>query len=160
MTTKEIITGLINEANALDPPLDVSDVMFGVPVQDINATHNTRLSVSAVPSSGYTGNVDVFYDRIALANTAPPSGFMSETPFTSQFIISQLNRHPEVPLEASDLSDVVVPELQVGDTVTLQVQAKDESLGWVGNVEVALLFGLPPNSDELYDLMNHQLPAK
>lgn len=157
MTTKDKIVELINAANVLAVPLKPSDVAYRTPVQDLGQLHNTRLTVDAAPESGYKGSVDVFYSRIELAK-ASTSGLMSEIPISSESIIAHLNQHPEVQLSLQDLTALDVPELQVGDTVTVQVVAKDDSLGWTGTAEVALLYGLPPNSDELFDFMNHHLP--
>lgn len=159
MTTTSILIGLINEVNSLSRLLREEDITIGPPSQDISTIHNTRLPVTAVPGSGYKGVVDVFYNRVALSDTAIPTGIQSEDVFTSDMIIAQLDRHPAVPLETEDVQSFTAPDLQVGDITTITVTAEDQSLGWIGATDVSLLYGLPPNSDELYDLMNHQLPT-
>ncbi len=158
MTTTSILIGLINEANSLSFPLREEAVTIGPPSQDISTIHNTRLPVTAVPDSGYQGVVDVFYNRIALSDTAIPAGLQSEDIFTPEVIMDQLNRHPAVPLEVVDVESFTVPDMQVGDIVTVQVTAESQSLGWIGTTSVSLLFGLPPNADDLYVVMNQTLP--
>lgn len=158
MTTKDQLIALINDANIPRFPFAPSDITFGTPIADATSIHNTRIPVSAIPGSGYTGSVDVFYNRIALTDTAISAGLMSEDPITTEAIVAQMNRHPAVVLTEGDMLPFTVPALQIGDIVTVQLQAHDDSLGWMGTAEVPLLFGLPPNSDELFDYMNHVLP--
>lgn len=156
MTTKDKIVALIQEVNPTRVALK-SEVLILDPPQINPGDRNTAITVRAVPGSGYTGEVTVHYNRIDLARTNA-SGLMSEQVITTDAILQHLNQHTELTVLAEDLESIQVEVLEVGDTNTMTVTAKADSLGWVGTAEVAVLYGLPPNSDELYDLMNHLLP--
>lgn len=158
MTTKDNLIALINQANALEFPLSVNSVTFADPVPVADDVHDTSVTLQALPHSGYKGSVAIHYNRIGLSEITSTTGLFSETPFTIDSVVARLNQHPTTPLEVTDIQAVSIPNLNVGGVATIQLQAEAGSLGWNGTNEVTLMFGLPPNVDELFNFMNSQLP--
>jgi hypothetical protein len=157
MDTKDILLALINEANVLDHPLDATSVTLSQPDVNTATAKNTKITVVAVNQSGYKGSIEVHYDRLGVDLVEPEQGIRSEDVFTTQAVLTALSPIVGVQLTAADV-DMVIPDLEVGDIATITVTAKPDSLGWQGSVQVALLYGLPPTSDDLYDLMNTVFP--
>lgn len=157
MNTKDILLALINEANVLDHPLDGSGVTLSNPADNTATSKNTKITVSAVDQSGYKGSVEVHYDRLNLTVTEPADGYRSEADITIDEILVMLNTRSNVPITLDDV-DIIIPEMQIGDIRTITISAKAESFGWVNAVQVSMLKGLTPNSDQLYDIMNNVLP--
>lgn len=158
MSTKDILIALINDANHTVVPLTESDVTLSAPAANSATSKNTKIVVSSVDHSGYTGSVEVHYDRINLQLTEPAGGYRSENDITVDDILAMLNVDSPVPLTVDDV-DIAIPPLIIGEIRTITISAKSDSLGWNGDAQVSMLKGLTPNSDDLYNLMNHLLPS-
>lgn len=158
MAIVDKLLDLINAKNPHKHPLTSDQVTFAAPVPNSDATWNTKVTVSSVPGKGYRGNVDVFYHRIELTELGTSIGFISEEPFTPETIVSMLNEKLGITLTLTELDAVTVPAMTVGDIETVVLAAKSDSFGWVGEIGIDLLFGLPDN-DELHQLVTNTLPS-
>ncbi len=165
MSIIDQLIALINSANVsehpslLTDPLTIDQVSISNPTPDAGLTWDTKVTVSALPNSEYSGQVDVFYNRIDLSAIGTDLGFMSETPFTADTVVSILNAMGNVALLDTDMGEFTIPNMNVGDIETVVLVANPDSLAWKGTVTVSLLFGLPPNVSILHQLMTVTLPS-
>ena len=158
MINQDTIIALINADNPIDIPHTSESITLSLPVVDIGESWNTKLTVSSVDGYGYFGDVDVFYHRIELAELGPIN-LLSETPFTRETIVALLNSRKGTELDVSDVVDLFVPDMALGETGTVVLAAQADSLGWTAEAEIALLFGLPENVDLLHQLVTVTFPA-
>lgn len=158
MTTKDLLFALINDANPRQNKLDDSEVSFDVPNTDISTPRNTRVMLTAKPGSGYKGTAYIYYNRCSVGNCGLPSRIISESAFTVENILARLNALTEIPVAIEDLDPFSIPVMKVGDILLVTLTSKSYSLGWIGSTEIALLYGLPPNVEEVADTIFNVLP--
>ena len=160
MVTQETLLNMINAANTRRRyRFKLSDFTYGAPVPDATRPGcNTKIILTARLGSGFKGKVPVYYGRWLLGNANLPTTLISEAPFTPNVVLNVLDESTIASLTAEDATVVEIPPMSVGEIRTVTITARDESLGWISSTNIALLFGLPPNVDELYELMNVSLP--
>lgn len=161
MTNPAKILALIDANNPPNRlPVSVDTVTLSAPVADYGAGWNTKLKVSSISGHGFYGDVDVFYHRVTLPELGTIR-LLSETQFTSETIVSMINAKKGTDLSASDLhlDLVTVPTLNLGGMETVVLAAQESSLGWTGETEVSLLFGLPGNVDLLHQIVTELFPG-
>lgn len=160
MSTKALLYSLIDQSQPQGHThvLDPNEMTIGDPMIDISTGHNTKIQLTAIPGSGYSGSMFVFYSRESIGNVGLPTQTLSEVNFTVESILDWLNQRLLVKLDMNDLQSFTLPVLNVGDILTIQLVAKSESVAWIGSTEIALLYGLPPNVGELSTIMNVDLP--
>ncbi len=66
MSGFESLLNLVNADNPIQQPLTAADITLSDPIEDIGPNWNTKVTISAVPGSRYTGSVDVCYNRVPL----------------------------------------------------------------------------------------------
>lgn len=161
MTDYDKLLNLINSDNIVIPPLNVDDISFSDPVVDIGATWNTKLTVSSLPTSEYIGSVDVFYTRPNLIelDSTKINNLISEIPFTPEMIINLINANRGTNFNVSDLELISIPIMDIGDVASVTLIMKSNSLTWIGNIDVSVLYGLSNNTDILHNLLNHVFPT-
>lgn len=157
MDIQQKLITLLNEANPTKRPMSVTEVSFGLP-QISNGQRNTEVTITAVAGSGFTGERTLFYDRLDLGTNMVASELYSETAFEIDDILDRYRILTDVAITLDDVTVSDFSGMQFGDALTIAVTAKANSLAWVGEKEISLVLGLPPNVDEVYQLMNFTLP--
>lgn len=154
------LISLINEANINEHTLTKNEIALSNPIPDSSTTANTKINVLSIPGSGYIGDVDVFYNRIDLAELGTNLSLLSEIQFSLDNIVSELSLSRVADLDLSDIENITIPSMIVGDINNVTLTAKQNSLGWIGENNVSLLYGLSYNSvNPLHHLMNVVLPG-
>lgn len=157
MGSKEKLLALINADNPRPlSPLTFADVTFSPAVIATGGPKNTKVKVSAIPGSGYKGSVNVYYDRLDMSVLGPFS-FTSETPFTFEEILQMVNEATGQDFVLDDIAEIDCSWMEIGDISLTRLEATDQSLEWMGQTELNLLYGLPGNTDVLHYLLNHTL---
>lgn len=161
MTGFNTLLNLVNANNLIQQPLTALDVTFSDPIVDIGSNWNTKVTVSAVPGSRYTGSVDVCYTRPHLVelNNSVINNMLSEVPFTPEIILDFLNTSRGTDFQYSDVENIPIPLLCVGEIASINLTMKSNSLAWIGDTNISVLYGLPSNTNILHDLVNHILPS-
>jgi hypothetical protein len=80
-------------------------------------------------------------------------GMISEEPFTLDGVVDLVDGTVEFLIETNDLVPTTMPDIPVGEIGTLQLQAAADSIGWIGQTSIDLLYGLPPNISDLHQLV-------
>jgi len=161
MSGYETILNLVNATNPIQQPLTKDDISFSEPIPVKGPDYNTKITISSVPGSRYTGFVDVFYNRPSLddLNNSVINNIISDVPFTPQIIIDLLNSSRDTEFTLSDLIHCPCPpDLDVGEVASVKIAVKSNCLTWIGDANVSVLYGLPSNIGELHHLLNHVCP--
>jgi hypothetical protein len=160
MVTQDDILALIISDNPHPFQIIKESVTLSPPVADFSINGNTKITVNSVPGFGYYGSVDVFYHRITLPELGEIQ-LLSETQFTPETIVSMINAKKRVDLTSLDLDldSVIVPSMSVGDMKTVVLATKLDSLGWTGETDVSLLYGLPGNVNLLHEIVTEIFPS-
>ncbi len=159
MTTKDLLFDLINKSQPNGKhALTGMEVSFSDPSLDITTIRNSVTTLTALPGSGFKGSVLVHYSRESMGNLGLPTQQLQETPYILQGILDFLNQHLLVQITVDDIEPITIPSLNVGDILSIQLVAKTNSLAWIGSLDVQLLYGLPPNVDDVSTVFNTSLP--
>lgn len=154
------IVRLIKEKNPQTAQkLKSTDVVVSNVEVVASGPYNSMARVSATPSSDYYGGVEVFYNRIPLSVLGEEIALRSAMPITLQLVVDCINKTKNAHLTVDDVEITVPTNLKVGDVGTVTVRAKANSLGWIGSVDVAYLYGLPEEIDILHIHVNFTLPG-
>jgi hypothetical protein len=155
------LLALLNADNPAPYKFTFNNVSFSLPATDNGPNWNTRVRVSGVPGSAYTGQVNVFYRRVPLSEPFDVMpGLMSDVPFTPNDVLNELNG-PRVAADMtmSDLMPFTIPEMVLGDAETIHVHAHPNSLAWIDKGTTVLMLGLSDPFDKLHKLVNVTLPS-
>ncbi len=159
MSSKTKLLKLINDTNPIPIPLTFSQVRLLDPVIDEGDNWNTKVRIVAMESSYYTGYQDVYYKRNQLNKLINTGyGFLSETPFTFEKIISLLNDERNADIDSSEIEYVSLENLSIGEIANITLHAHPSSHGWIGDVEFNAVYGLSSDINELHQIVNHTLP--
>ena len=150
---------LLNKDNPYAVRFDSTNIVFSDPIPDDGDSWNTKLTISAVPGSGFIGSVDVTYHRIPLSDIGEGNWLFSDEEFTIDTIVSILNTAKETFLLATDMNTIAIPDMRVGDIETVVLSAHSKSLGWIGSVGVTITLGFPGIAEKLNLLVNNTLPG-
>lgn len=114
-----------------------------------NTTFNTKAAISALGSGNYTGNTTVFYNRLdlgALTNFSPY--LQTAAPGVSVYtLLTTLLNQYGIRFTTDDLVDHSTTDNGDG-TVSLVLEAKSTSLGWINSVTVK--FASSPGLSSLF----------
>lgn len=136
MSSSGVIILYLNDVNVPPKTLNGVNVSFGTPeVLDDGGDYNTNVRLDAVPGKGYYGFVQLHYNREQLSALGD-THIQSTTGFTKQMIVDTINSLFSAQMETDDIEDPVIPEIGLGETATVKIIAKSESLGWVGEVDL------------------------
>ena len=135
MSSSDVIIIYLNDVNVPPKTLNGVNVSFGVPEVLEDGDYNTNVRLDAVPGKGYYGFVQLHYNRQQLS-TVGETHVRSTTGFTKQMIVDTINALFGAQMETGDIEDPVIPSIGVGETATVSIIAKSESLGWVGQVDL------------------------
>lgn len=150
------------------PPVPFSDdnVVVSDPInvigtdEDGGVQWNTKVVVTAKPTSVYSGSIDIYYRRIDLQVFAGTTSLIQECQFTPQSIINALNHCHRTDLDLEDIADIDLSQLpcQSGVIRCLDLVATQHSLGWYGSVRVPVVIGIPYEAVRLHNLIHHTMP--
>lgn len=141
---KAIVLDLINTDNSL--ALTEALVSFGLPTVTAGETpdKNTTLTVSSVPGSGYTGDVVVEYNRVAMATIPVISGksadFQLGDALKISDIIPEINALYNINLDVTDYVDGDLPVFTgtLNEEHEVQLVAAADSLIYIGSLTFTL----------------------
>lgn len=156
----DAIVDLINKNNTLYHPLTVNKLTPSLPQVAVNSTKNTVLTISAVFGSGYTGSVDVYYNRIDLSQLGSAVEVSSEEAFTVDSFLQAMIDKYGLSIVSEDLLPYDVSAIQTLEETTVTLTAHPCSLMWKGTIGVSTAVGLPsPTTLELLDTFVQQTLA-
>lgn len=173
MSGYETLLNIVNADNPIQQPLTAADVVFSDPVIDIGPNWNTKVTITAIPGSRYTGSVDVCYHRELLdaLNNSVINEVISDVPFTPELILSLLNASRNTTFTLSDMvccdcgpvcncnkGGISIPDINLGDVASINLTIRSNSLAWIGDTNISVLYGLPTNIGLLHQLLNHVFP--
>jgi hypothetical protein len=158
-TNNALLFQLINGSNKAKYKLKPSDVTASDPQIDITSERNSKILLTARPKSGLKGEVWVRYNRESIGNVHLPTQLLSEITFTIGSILAAINQKLLVPITAADLEPFDLPVLNVGDILTINLMTKANSFAWIGGTQISILFGLPPNIDDVSEIFNVRFPS-
>jgi len=154
------LLSLINAANPTTHPFTLDNISFSPPEVNNNGNGNTKIIVSSIAGSGYVGEVTLFYERINFLDLNSTVWLFSDTQFTSDSAISLLNSDRNcIFLSDTDIVALNIPNMRIGDIVTMSLQAKPTSINWVGETNLSLFMGFPTIANALNDLVNVEFPT-
>lgn len=138
---------LMNETYFPPTEFDDTRITFGTPTAVDEDGWNTELPVDGIPGKGYFGEATVKYTRVPLSRMLPVSGtgitLNSQDPFTLDIVCNQLNALSGAFVDPADLEDVTFPTLTPGESSPVTLTAADDSIGWIGTVDITVLNALP-----------------
>jgi hypothetical protein len=150
---------LINSNNPSIVPFSTVNISFSEPVVDIGDTWNTKITVSAIPSAGYVGSVDLYYNRIDIAEFGVGIWLFSDTQITNDSLIDLLNINRNAFLLVSDIEPIAIPDMVLGDIMVFPITIKNNSINWIGNNSVSTIIGFPVIAENLNILVNTVFPT-
>lgn len=138
-SSKKILVDLINEDN---PGHGFTEAIleFGLPTAAPGGSpaRNTQVTVSAAADSGYSGSVDVLYNRVdmALIPGTNPTVFPAGNATNVSDLIPEINARYHINLGATDYVDAALPPFtgEPNEDLQFQVTASSDSLVWFGNL--------------------------
>lgn len=136
------LTKLLELLNALNPqeePFSEENIRVISVASDSSTGKNTKAVVEAIAGERYSGQRDIFYDRIDLAAVQDDSGLISATAFTPELICSKIAENWNTWFDVSDLEAFVLPDTSDGEIHDVVLTAKPTSLGWFGSVRISLV---------------------
>lgn len=140
-TSQEMILRLLNEKNLPYRDFDKVNVRLEAMTPSMDQPDaNTKFLIGGVPGRGYSGQESIYYRRISLTEL---EGFSvrSENGFDQQVVLDRINQGQEVFLTLDDLEPFVVPDVPGAEPVSLFLQAREDSWGWLDSCEVQLQYG-------------------
>jgi len=161
MSGFESLLNIVNADNPIQQPITAADVVFSDPIEDIGETWNTKVTITAIPGSRYTGSVDICYHRepLDVLNNSVINEVISDVPFTREMILNLLNSSRDTTFTLSDMACCFcVPDIELGDVASINLTVKSNSLEWIGDTNISVLYGLPTNIGLLHQLLNHVFP--
>lgn len=116
-------------------------ISFSVPEVTTENDRNTKVTVTGIPGKGYYGDVDVYFNRLDLAEFVSSFDFRSVTEMTQENIIQGLAASTGLQVSPDDFVSFTPPVLGDGEAQTIHVTAAATSLQWVGEMDINLSFG-------------------
>jgi len=140
---EQIIIDLVNDKNP-SLGLTTSLVTFGAPaVYSGTEARNTKLTLSAASGSGYSGDRDIFYNRVAITDV-PGTRSLDYTVGNAvnvSDLIPEINARYGINLTAADYVDAVLPtftDLQPNETKPFDLVIATGSLVFTGTLSLTL----------------------
>lgn len=139
------ITRLLSEANEKNSPkrpLTLINVAPQTPVPlEGDEKHNTQVTIQGVPGRTYIGEQTLLYKRISITDALADLQLRNIVPFTTQMVVDMVNTQLGLFITLDDLEPFTPPELALNETKTLVLTSKADSFGFIGEVEISLMYG-------------------
>lgn len=141
MANAERIFVVLNDQ--FNPPKEFTELRltFSIPQDTTEFEKNTLLTISGVPGKGYYGEVDVYYDRLDIADYVGPFDFRSLAVLDRASIVAALASYFQVEIDPDDFEDFTPPVLADGESTTLTLKVADTSLQWKGEFDASISYG-------------------
>jgi hypothetical protein len=139
MSSQQNILDLVVASNPSAALLTLSDVTFSLPTASTDPSKNTQVTLTVIPSRGYSGAITIYYNRKNLANFGTNLSFIQELNFSLSDIVSELNVLRNSSLTVADINSLETTVSQNGDFKTFLLTAKEDSLEWIGSLEITVL---------------------
>lgn len=120
-----------------------SRISFGTPVAVTASDHDTEIVATGIPGQGYWGDATIKYTRVPLSRLAGVVSVYSTTQLTLASVVAAMNAEYGTFLTENDFVPQTLPTLQLGDSATVTLVAASTSVGWVGQVDITIAYGLP-----------------
>lgn len=139
------LLGLVESENniQLDPAdYDFENPIPATPPEGSTASYNTKVTLKANnPAAPYVGSVDIFYNRLDVADLEVLADIYVQTPSLNNThdVIDSLNRRYGLNFETTDL--VNHPTVDHGTYKTVTLEAEPTSLGWIGTLDISATEG-------------------
>jgi len=141
--SKQAVLNCLNETNG--SLLTLSDVAFSSVSSGNFNGKNTKVTLTAVPDSGYTGTEDYSYNRLELTEldfneTQLGLNYIASNGQTIADIVSLINAFNQTKLTEADIQNwnTPVPHPPSGQTLAITLQADPQSYAWVGSATVEI----------------------
>lgn len=151
MDSIDHLIALINQENTLTPALRREHVNFFNIVPDPAPGYNTQVTMRAKPGAPFAGEVPIRYNRFNLANYSNVILSSPDTTYTVASVVEQFNAVTRGYLSVSDIVLTLAPSPPNPEYNAIVLTATDDSLGWFGQVTLALVLGVP---DGLIQIVN------
>lgn len=141
-TAKELFYALVNDANAAlsAKPLADTNVSLSAPTSGTFGEKNTKVTITALADQGYSGTVDVTYNRLDIAtlfSDASLTASIEGDSFTNASdLLTDLNSRYGLNLQASDIVEGDLSAQVYPGTYDLVMAAG--SLAYTGTVTIDL----------------------
>jgi hypothetical protein len=156
LTPVQELINLINNDN--QTTLNVTDVLVSPPIANDYGGRNTKVTLTASPSSQYSGVQDFYYNRISLSRLGVVE-LLLDSPLTAEEILPILSTQKGITILLPDFEPIALPHLDPFQTGTFTLVAKTSAIKWTGQVTVNVAMGLPNNLADLHHLVNVTLPS-
>lgn len=131
-----------NEKNVPKRPLTLINISPQIPVVvEDNEKFNSAVTIEGVPGRVYVGQQTLLYKRISLPEALNDLTLRNIVPFTPEMVIEMVNRQLNLFITMEDLEPFTPPVLELNETATLTLTSRPESFGFVGTVEIELMYG-------------------
>lgn len=141
MANAERMYVVLNEMFTPPKEFTAKRITFSIPEQVDEFDRNTKVTISGIPGKGYYGEVDVYYDRMNIADYVETFEFRSLNPLTQADIIAGMANRYAIDINPDDFAPFTPPALGDGEAQTIHVSMAETSLQWFGEVDLALSFG-------------------
>lgn len=156
ITAKQELIDLINHDN--HTTLSADDVTFSAPSIVNYQGRNTQVTVTANPNTQFSGNMNVFYNRLAVSDLGY-IGIVSADIISPDDFLAMISTNKGIDLLAEEFEPFIIPVLEVGGVAQIALVAKSTAIKWYGQTMADYAFNLPPELDLLHQLVNVTLPA-
>lgn len=139
--SKERLYIVLNEQ--FSPPKEFGDrtLTFKEPSKVDEHDRNTLVTIEGIPGRGYYGEVDVYYDRLSLSDMVEPFIYRTLTTINHHNLANAISNKTGIDLSPHDVISFEIPQLEDGDTRTVEVFASPRSLQWTGSVSIVVEYG-------------------
>lgn len=139
----KVVLDLIKTDNPKAANLTNDLVQFGLPTaSQSGASRNTQLTITAAPGSGYTGSVDVLYNRVALVDFVGKKDltFLLGDATKLKDLIPEINELLGINLTGDDYQDVTLPEFEgtANEVHEVQLVTSADSLCYLGSLTIKI----------------------
>lgn len=140
MSIKEKILSVIKQSNPAALNLTVNDIVLSNIVILNGDARNTQITVSA-SSTGYSGSVNVKYNRKNLNSLGANLTFYKETAFNQQFIIDKINETCNTGFTINDFLPFTTVNNNTGKVERVTLTASPTNYEWFGTIVIATIRG-------------------
>lgn len=157
MSSTDRILQMVTERNHPTYPLTQDRVGLGGMLVENANDHNTRVTMRAKGgTTGYSGEVDLFYTRVGLSALGTVE-VIQEEQFTIDTLLNAINALKIAQMTAEDVTNTEMPATETGVPLSFILSATDSSLAWLGNTQVTVLNGIPASAPALNTFLTQEL---
>lgn len=135
---------LLNRTFTPQKEFTETNIKFQSPTVEVSEDYNTVMDVKGVVGKGYYGDVTIKYKRVDLADLGTEVEVRSETQLQPQDFCDLINSIAGSFISVDDLLPFTIPTLEIGVIkAPVHIKANPDSVGWTGEVTIAVTFGRP-----------------